>query len=196
MKKVKLTKHELRKQKDDLKRYNRYLPTLYIKKRQLQKEVERIRGELAHVKQSQNRLLEEVLPWVSLFSEDVDIAELIQLRGVKMIEENIAGVDIPVLDQIALESKRYDLFVYPLWVDRAMEFLRKMIHLKIQRTVLEEQKRRLSEELRIASQRVNLFEKVKIPETLDAIRKISIRLADLQTGAVGWARIAKKKIAR
>jgi V/A-type H+-transporting ATPase subunit D len=196
MKKVKLTKHELRKQKDDLKRYNRYLPTLYIKKRQLQKEVERIRGELAHVKQSQNQLLEEVLPWVGLFSEDVDIAGLIQLRGVKMMEENIAGVDIPVLDQVFLENKRYDLFVYPLWVDRAMEFLRKMIHLKIQRTVLEEQKRRLSEELRIASQRVNLFEKVKIPETLDGIRKISIRLADLQTGAVGWARIAKKKIAR
>lgn len=196
MKKVKLTKHELRKQKDDLKRYNRYLPTLYIKKRQLQKEVERIRGELAHVKQSQNRLLEEVLPWVSLFSEDVDIADLIQLRGVRMMEENIAGVDIPVLDQVDLETKRYDLFTYPLWVDRAMEFLRKMIHLKIQRTVLEEQKQRLSEELRIASQRVNLFEKVKIPETRDAIRKISIRLADLQTGAVGWARIAKKKIAR
>lgn len=196
MKKVKLTKHELRKQKDDLKRYNRYLPTLYIKKRQLQKEVERIRGELAHVKQSQNRLLEEVLPWVSLFSEDVDIADLIQLRGVKMVEENIAGVDIPVLDQVDLENKRYDLFTYPLWVDRAIEILRKMILLKIQRTVLAEQKRRLSQELRIASQRVNLFEKVKIPETLDAIRKISIRLADLQTGAVGWARIAKKKIAR
>ncbi len=196
MKKVKLTKHELRKQKDDLKRYNRYLPTLYIKKRQLQKEVERIRGELAHVKQSQNRLLEEVLPWVSLFSEDVDIADLIQLRGVKMMEENIAGVDVPVLDQVYLENKRYDLFTYPLWVDRAIEISGRMIHLKIQRTVLEEQKRRLSQELRIASQRVNLFEKVKIPETLDAIRKISIRLADLQTGAVGWARIAKKKIAR
>ncbi|MBW1759493.1 MAG: V-type ATP synthase subunit D [Deltaproteobacteria bacterium] len=196
MKKVKLTKNELRKQKDDLKRYNRYLPTLYIKKQQLQKEVERIRGELAHVKQSQNRLLEEVLPWVSLFSEDVDIAGLIQLHGVKMMEENIAGVDIPVLDQVDLENKRYDLFIYPLWVDRAMEILSKMIHLKIQRTVLEEQKRRLSQELRIASQRVNLFEKVKIPETLNAIRKISIHLADLQTAAVGWARIAKKKIAR
>ena len=50
-------------------------------------------------------------------------------------------------------------------------------------------------ELRATSQRVNLFEKVKIPETEENIRKISIYLADQQVNAVVRSKIAKRKIA-
>jgi V/A-type H+-transporting ATPase subunit D len=60
--------------------------------------------------------------------------------------------------------------------------------------VLQEQTRLLREELRITTQRVNLFEKVKIPETKTNIRIIQIHLGDQQTAAVVRGKIAKNKI--
>ncbi|MCK5007493.1 MAG: V-type ATP synthase subunit D, partial [Spirochaetales bacterium] len=60
--------------------------------------------------------------------------------------------------------------------------------------ILEEQAELLDEELRITSQRVNLFEKVKVPETRENIRMIQIYLGDEQTAAVVRGKIAKKKI--
>ena len=60
--------------------------------------------------------------------------------------------------------------------------------------VLEEQLRRLARELRLTAQRVNLFEKVKIPEAQDHIRRLAIYLGDQQTAAFGWALESKRKL--
>jgi V/A-type H+-transporting ATPase subunit D len=59
--------------------------------------------------------------------------------------------------------------------------------------VLQRQRQLLAEELRLTSQRVNLFEKVMIPRTLDNIRVIRIALGDAQTAAVARAKLAKNK---
>jgi V/A-type H+-transporting ATPase subunit D len=50
------------------------------------------------------------------------------------------------------------------------------------------------EELRITTQRVNLFEKVMIPQARENIKKIQICLGDMQTAAVVTGKIAKEKI--
>ncbi|MEW6550089.1 MAG: V-type ATP synthase subunit D, partial [Spirochaetota bacterium] len=52
----------------------------------------------------------------------------------------------------------------------------------------------LTQELRTTTQRVNLFEKVKIPETLGEIKKIGIYLGDQQTAQVVRGKISKKKV--
>ncbi|ODS31993.1 MAG: hypothetical protein SCARUB_02881 [Candidatus Scalindua rubra] len=194
MKKIKLTKTELKKQKDNLKRYKRYLPILHIKKQQLQKEIERVMIELKRITYGFNKLREEIIPWICLLGEEVALSDLIMLKEIETSVENIAGVDIPVFVTAHIDIKRYDLFIYPLWVDRAVEVISKMISLQAEGFVLMERLHHLEKELRITSQRVNLFEKVKIPETKVAIRRISIFLGDQQAAAVGWARMAKKKI--
>lgn len=194
MKKIKLTKTELKIQRDSLKRYNRYLPILNIKKQQLQGEVEGVRIELERTASEFNKLREDMVPWICLLGEDVGLSDLIILKEIETSVENIAGVDIPVFVEAHIEIKRYDLFLYPLWVDKAVDIISKMISLQAEESVLMERLRCLEQELNITSQRVNLFEKVKIPETKAAIRQISIFLGDQQAAAVGWARIAKKKI--
>ena len=194
MQKIKLTKTELKRQKDNLKRYNRYLPTLYIKKQQLQKEIERVKMNIGRIEADLTKLMEEINPWIGLLGEDLGLYELIKLKKIETRRENIAGVDIPVFVKAHIYIKEYDLFISPLWVDRAVGFLGKMIPLRSERTVLAFQERCLRKELHITSQRVNLFEKVKIPESNEAIRRISIYLSDQQIAAVGWARMAKKKI--
>jgi V/A-type H+/Na+-transporting ATPase subunit D len=42
MAKIKFTKNELKKQKDELKRFQRYLPTLVLKKQLLQMEIRQV----------------------------------------------------------------------------------------------------------------------------------------------------------
>ena len=194
MKKIKLTKTELKKQKDSLKRYKRYLPILNIKKQQLQREIEGVRIGLERTAIKFNKLREEIIPWICLIGEEVGLSNLIILKEIETSVENIAGVDIPVFVEAHIDIKRYDLFIYPLWVDKAVDIIVKMISLQAEESVLVERLRCLEQELNITSQRVNLFEKVKIPEAKVAIRQISIFLGDQQAAAVGWARIAKKKI--
>jgi V/A-type H+-transporting ATPase subunit D len=66
--------------------------------------------------------------------------------------------------------------------------------LDLEAEIVEEQKRRLEKELRVTTQRVNLFEKVKIPETQASIKKIQVYLGDQQTAAVVRGKIAKGRL--
>jgi V/A-type H+/Na+-transporting ATPase subunit D len=105
-------------------------------------------------------------------------------------------VDIPVFEKMEFEDPEYDLFLTPLWVDAAIIKLRKFVIFLEEKNILNKQLKILSEELRITNQRVNLFEKVKIPESSENIRRIRIYLGDQQAGAVGRSKMAKNKIER
>ena len=76
----------------------------------------------------------------------------------------------------------------------AADRMEKALELDLQAEVLDEQVRLLSQELRTTTQRVNLFEKVKIPETKANIKKIGIFLGDEQVAAVVRSKISKKKL--
>ena len=101
-----------------------------------------------------------------------------------------------VFKQVIFKEKEYDLFRTPLWVDAALIVSKKMITDKVQLSIYERQYTILKEELRITTQRVNLFEKVKIPEVKENIRVIRIYLGDMQTAEVVRGKIAKAKIAK
>jgi V/A-type H+-transporting ATPase subunit D len=194
--KIKLTKNEQKKQKDALKRYLRYLPTLMLKKQQLQLEIRRVEAQLQARQAARAAMAQELAAWVSVFGEQVDLAPLLRLGAVRTETGNIAGVDIPLFQAVAMQEEPYNLFLTPLWVDAALEFMRKLAALDAEVAVLSRQARLLSEELRTTSQRVNLFEKVKIPEARENIRKIQIYLGDQQTAAVVRGKIAKSKLLR
>jgi V/A-type H+/Na+-transporting ATPase subunit D len=195
---VRLTKNELKGQKDSLRMFQRYLPTLQLKKQQLQAEVraadERLRG-LAAAREALER---ELAAWVAVFGE----AEALQgparlpaprVRSLRLARGNVAGVAIPVFDGADLDAAVPDLFAAPLWVDAAQEGMRRALLIDLEARVVEEQARLLSAELRTTTQRVNLFEKVKIPECEQAIKAIRIFLGDQQTAQVVRGKIAKRK---
>jgi len=81
----------------------------------------------------------------------------------------------------------------PSWLDDAQDVMDSLIRLRTETGILEEQRRLISEELRTTAQRVNLFEKVKIPECRENIRTIKIYLGDEQTAAVARGKLAKKR---
>jgi len=199
--KIKLTKNELKKQKDALKMYKRYLPTLQLKKQQLQTEIRGIEARARAVAAERDRQLAEFNAWVAVFGEEDAIRRpdggwIISAGTIRTATGNIAGVDIPLFKGADFVIDDYDLFSKPLWVDRALERLRGMLTLDLEIKVLEEQIARLEKELRTTTQRVNLFEKVKIPETASNIKKIGIYLGDQQTAQVVRGKMAKRKVER
>lgn len=196
MAKIKLTKNELKVQKDALKMYRRYLPTLTLKKQQLQSEIRTIEAKAKTVRKAREELEYSFRDWIAVFSEQDAFPEgIITVSNIRKGTGNIAGVEIPVYEGADFSRGEYDLYETPLWVDIAVRHMERAISLDLEAEVLDEQVRLLTAELLATSQRVNLFEKVKIPETEENIRKISIYMADQQVNAVVRSKISKRKIA-
>ena len=197
MAKIKLTKNELKKQKDSLKMYQRYLPTLILKKQQLQAEIRLTEIRLRELKDEKKRIDESYKSWIAVFGEKgIFTAEILKITGIKMGHGNIAGVPIPLFEGADFEVFQYDLLRLPLWLDFAVEKLKEVFLIDLEAQTVEEQRKRLDKELRVTTQRVNLFEKVKIPETREYIKKIQVYLGDQQTAAVVRGKIAKRGLAR
>lgn len=197
MAKIKLTKNELKKEKDGLKMFSRYLPTLQLKKQQLQSEIRKIKEREIEVKAKKETLFKEFQSWIEVFSEKLSVWDnLLEVKSIHKKMGNIAGVQIPFFDGADFITHEYNYFLVPLWVDKAVVKMKELMLFDLEYQVLEEQVRLLDCELRVTTQRVNLFEKVKIPETRENIKKITIYLGDQQTASVVRGKIAKKKLVR
>lgn len=195
MAKIKLTKNEQKVQKDALKMYQRYLPTLTLKKQQLQSEIRTIEAKAREVRNSRAELEKEFKVWIGVFGEEEAFKPgMVTVKNIRKGKGNIAGVTIPVYEGADFSRGGYDLYETPLWVDLAADRMEKALSLDLEASVLDEQVRLLSQELRTTSQRVNLFEKIKIPEAKANIKKISVYLGDQQVSAVVRSKISKKKI--
>lgn len=193
MPKIKHTKSELKNQRDDLRRYERFLPTLELKKQQLQIEVRKLNAALEANRAEEAGLRAELDGWVRIFAEPFELGAMLRLQEVRRGAGNIAGVAIPIFQEAVFKRAPLDLFQTPPWLDDGLAMLERLGSLKVAQAVMETQERLLSEELRTTTQRVNLFEKVKIPECTDNIRFIRIFLGDEQTAAVARAKLAKGK---
>jgi len=193
MAKLKLTKNEAKKQKDSLKRFQRYLPTLMLKKQQLQAEIRTVDIKVNELRRLKERNDENLKKWVAIFCEEgVFTPDILKITKLVTGEGNIAGVSIPVFDCVEFETANYDLIEKPYWLDLAVNNMKNSLSLDLELFTLEEQQRRLKRELQTTSQRVNLFEKIKIPEAKANIKKIAIFLGDQQTAAVVRGKISKR----
>ncbi len=195
MAKIKLTKTELKAQTDALKRFQRFLPMLQLKKQQLQGEIAGIIAKAEAVTAQERAVRADLDTWVGLIATDESlIAGLVKVKDVKTGTANIAGVPIPTFEEIVTDVKDVDPWETPAWVDNAVQATTQILSLQCERAIYEEQRRLVTHELHQTSQRVNLFEKVKIPQCKEAIRVIKIALGDEQTAAVTRGKIAKSRV--
>ena len=195
MAKIKLTKNELKAQRDALKRFSRYLPTLQLKKQQLQMEMRRLDQEILEKRDEEQEARAKLSSWIQLYSESDNLGSFAEVESLITSRGNIAGVNIPILEELLFKAATPNLFETNAWTDEGIRILKQLTRLRVERQILEEQHRLLDEELRTTTQRVNLFEKVKIPEAKENIRVIRIFMGDQQTAAVARSKIAKGKSA-
>jgi len=194
MAKIRFTKNELKNQKEALKRYTRYLPTLELKKIQLVNEIRTIAHRIEIIRKEIEHFERELFQWVDVFGEEIDILSLFSIEKIVTTSGNIAGIDIDIFKEVIFKDEEYDFFEIPLWVDKGIEACKEQISQKVKIEILKKQIKVLREELRITIQRINLFEKVKIPESRENIRIIRIYLGDMQTAEVVRGKISKSKI--
>lgn len=190
---IKLTKSSLRQEEARLKLLELYLPTLQLKKSLLQSELNNTKLEIEGLISALGKS-KKIVESFSILLEDKFILDFAKVKHVSKRYENIAGVEIPLFENVIFYEEDYFLFDTPAWMDVAIVRLRDLITVKEKINIAVEKKRALEKDLKDVSIRVNLFEKILIPRALKNIGKIKIFLGDQALAAVAQAKIAKLKM--
>lgn len=195
MAEVKLTKNALRDQQIRLVQLQKYLPTLQLKKAMLQLEVNEAKTELFEVNEDIRRKKEKINSFSALFSnsDELNILEYVQVEKVLSQKENIAGVEFEAFQGVEIKKKEFFLFDQPVWLTSSIKSIRGLVEIREKAKLVELKKQALENELRQVSIRVNLFDKVLIPQAEEQIKKIKIFLQDQYLSAVSQAKVAKEK---
>jgi len=190
---IKLNKISLREQKQKLGMYQRFLPALEARKQQLLLHLAAAQKAIAEQKALMEEHLREVSDWSVLFRDAEDrLPYVAVVREVRFSERNIAGLQVPVFEEVVFEEAPWSLFSMSYSFDAVVEAARKGIALRERIRLLREQERILFEGFRKTSQRINLYEQRLIPDCRESIRRITVHLQDQQAAAVGVAKAAKR----
>ncbi len=192
----KLNKSELTRLKINSKIYAQFLPVLKLKQEQLQIEQTRIKKIILSIEKEYILLKENVFSNTSIFSDELnpyDIENLITPQSIDIYKKSVAGVNIPILREIISTKRDIDIFMAPPWLLFILPQLDILVKKDIEIKIITKQYYLITKELKKSTQKVNLFEKILIPETNEAIKKIKIFLGDEEVAAVGRAKIAKSK---
>jgi V/A-type H+-transporting ATPase subunit D len=195
MAKIAFNKGALKAQKDQIDIYERFLPSLDLKKTQLLIEVNRAEQMLRKAREQAAIDQHQVGSWVGLLSATpLELSGLVTLVGWEKRHESVAGVRVPVLGEIQFQVRPYTRLGSPLWIDALVESLQEAASQQLRVTILEERVDLMSQALKKVTQRINLFEKVLIPEAKENIRKIRLFISDAERTAVCRSKLAKAKL--
>jgi V/A-type H+/Na+-transporting ATPase subunit D len=193
--KIKLNKNTLREQKQMLALYQEFLPTLELRKQQLQTELRGLDRRVDERRTERDALYASAAPWAPMLERALPwIRPLVALEEVVVKPGNVAGVKVPVFERVEFTPASYSLMATPPFYDAAIDYVQQTISAREELKVLERQREMLRKELVKTTQRINLYEKLLIPETKENIRRIKVYLGDQQTAAVCRAKIAKGKL--
>ncbi|MFO8022351.1 MAG: V-type ATP synthase subunit D [Perlabentimonas sp.] len=180
--------NELSKQ---LKVRQRALPTLKNKESALRAEVKRAKDKANELEKLLEKRMHEFDSMVSLWGEFEH--DLIRVDDVKLDMIKIAGVRIPVLEEVIFSVKDYSLFERPFWYPAGVEILKELASIGIESVFYSEKMRLLDHARKKTTQKVNLYEKVQIPGYETAIRKIKRFMEDEENLAKSAMKIVKNR---
>lgn len=194
MARLQLSKSSLSREQKNLATYQKFLPSLDLKRQQLMAERVKAERALAATRQAIEALRREVGETLRMLSNrDVDLTDLARLTEVRFGSENLVGTRLPTLEAIEIEVRPYALLGKPHWVDRVAAVLHDMLKLRIRVQIEARRVALLKAAVKTITQRVNLFDKVLIPDTRKNIKRIKIFLADAEKAAVVRSKISKRK---
>jgi len=168
------------------------LPILKNKEAALRLEVQKVKKQINELQIVQSKVLNKLKPWINLWCEFED--ELLTIKEVKIEHINIAGTNIPVLEDIIYSEIPYCKYTKPLWFPVGIEYLKQINRIEIKSNVFKLQKQILNKKRLKTTQKVNLYEKVQIPEYQKAILKIKRFLEDEENISKAGQKILKTRI--
>jgi V/A-type H+-transporting ATPase subunit D len=192
MAKAALNKSAFHKQREELRLYERLLPSLDLKRMQLTGELRRAKDSLAREQAQVERERDRIAGQLPMLANrEIDLSGLVRVESVQMEEENVVGVKLPVLLGVVFSVHEYSMLAKPHWVDVLVDQLQRMVELRARVQLAQERVRRLERAVRRITQRVNLFEKILIPAAKENIKRIQIFLADAERASVIRSKITK-----
>lgn len=194
---IALNKTTLKSQRDQSKTYKQFLPSLELRRQQLLAALKKSRLELVEIEARIEELQARLTPLYPLLGSStiptLTTTSLVKVRGVRIETENMVGTRVPVVREIDFEIAEYSPLATPFWFDHLIDSLRKMTRLRVEHQVGQQRVEALELAARRITQRVNLFEKVLIPQAEENIRRIVIFLSDQERAAVVRSKISKRK---
>ena len=189
-----MNKSELQRQRQQLALYKRLLPSLELKRQQLRAEANKAQKHLDDITQAlADKKQHTAAQLPMLANQEMDVSGLVSVQDVILADDNVVGVNVPKVINIKLEVASYGLLARPHWIDVWQERLQDLVRLEISQEVAKVRYKKLEYAVKRTTQRVNLFDKVLIPQAEDTIRRIQIFLADADRAAVVRAKLAKQK---
>jgi V/A-type H+-transporting ATPase subunit D len=194
MARLKLSKASLQQERTKLRLYEKLLPSLELKRRQLTMALEKARQEYAATQEEVARLEARVgteLPMLA--NTEIELKGLVEMTAFELGQQNVVGVRLPLLKQVECRVEEYSLLAKPAWVDTLVDRLRDAAEARTRIQVAAERVRILARAERRITQRVNLFEKILIPRAKKNIQRIQIWLGDQERATVVQAKLAKAR---
>lgn len=124
MSQIKLNKASLSLEQKNLKNYQRFLPSLELKRKKLLSERNRVDAQINELKQKKQTLemhIQNDLPMV-VGSMNI-INDCIQIKTISITKENIVGVKLPIVQAIIFNPVDYVYFNTPQWFDKLIDVL-------------------------------------------------------------------------
>lgn len=194
MAQIKHNKSSLSLEQKNLKNYQRFLPSLELKRKKLLSERNRIDRQLDELKQKEKEIEHIIQNDLPMLAGTMSIvSKLIQIKEISITEENIVGVKLPMFQRIEFRVLDYVYLNTPQWFEKLIDLVHEKTELNVRLQVANERQQLLAKSIQTVTQRKNLFEKVLIPKALNNIRLIQIFLSDNERAGVVRSKIAKKK---
>jgi V/A-type H+-transporting ATPase subunit D len=169
------------------------LPTLKSKESVLRVAVQRQKEVLAELQAHHDGQVAQLQNDIRLWGEfpyGVFLIKQIITQPVK-----IAGITVPELKEIVWDIREFSKFNKPVWVTSGILLLKDLSKDVAQMDVLRKAVEILERARRKTTQKVNLYEKVQIPEYSAAILKIKRYLEDVENLEKAAQKITKQRMA-
>ena len=174
--KFQYNKTSLQQIEKNLKMRQRTLPIIKSKETALRLEVKRCKEEAEAL---ERKLQEQIAGYESMYAlwGEFDTS-LVALKDVELGVKKIAGVRVPVLNNIRLEVRPFGLFSAPKWYFDGINLLHGLVKTAVEHEFAVAKQGLLEHARKKTTQNVNLFEKVQIPGFQEAVRKIKRFMED------------------
>ena len=166
------------------------LPILKNKETALRLEVVKLSKELENFNEKNKKLAARLENYKGFWAE---FPEIIVVDKIERYNKKVVGVKIPEIKAIKFKLADVSWWNLPAWIPGGIAILKEAIRLKLRTDILLEQIKVLENARKKTTQKVNLYEKVQIPEYEDAIMKIKRFLEDKENISKAAQKIVKNR---
>lgn len=171
----------------------RALPTLKAKETALRLEIRKTEDQLDRLQKElsdvQNANQEDLLLWS-------EYPGLLRIESLLVKARHVAGVTLEVVSEVKFHIVKAGLFHQRAWVVKGTDLLRRIVELNLRISTVDKNLSLLVAARKKATQKVNLYEKIQIPQYSGALRKIRSFLDDRENLSRAAQKISRRKAAK